>query len=103
MPASPDGTLESSAQLDTEVGSGLVIWYTPYARYQYHGRVMTDELGRTWVGPGEKKPVITSRLLQYDTAQNPQAGAYWFERMKADQGHRIVEEARRLAARKGRF
>lgn len=84
VPASPDRTLEFSANLSTDVGSGYVVWGTPYARYQYYGVVMTDEAGRTWVGPGEKKPIITDRPLNYDKAQNPNAGAYWFERMKAD-------------------
>lgn len=96
VPASPDRTLEFSAQVSTEVGSGLVIWNTPYARYQYYGFVMTDEAGRTWVGPGEKKPVVTDRPLVYDTAQNPLAGSYWFERMKADRLNEILDEARRV-------
>ena len=96
VPASPDRTLEFSAQVSTEVGSGLVIWNTPYARYQYYGFVMTDEAGRTWVGPGEKKPVVTDRPLVYDTAQNPLAGSYWFERMKADRLNDILDEARRV-------
>lgn len=84
VPASPDRTLEFSANVSTDVGSGYVIWNTPYARYQYYGLVMTDEAGRTWVGPGEQKPIITDRPLVYDTAQNPNAGAFWVERMKAD-------------------
>ena len=96
VPASPDRTLESSAQVSTEVGSGLVIWNTPYARYQYYGFVMTDEAGRTWVGPGERKPIVTDRPLDYDTAQNPLAGSYWFERMKADRLNEILDEARRV-------
>ena len=95
-PASPDRTLEFSAQMSTEIGSGRVIWNTPYAQYQYYGLVMTDEAGRTWVGPGEKKPVITDRPLIYDTAQNPLAGSYWFERMKADRLNDILDEARRV-------
>lgn len=96
VPASPDRTLEFSAQVSTEIGSGLVIWNTPYARYQYYGFVMTDEAGRTWVGPGERKPVVTDRPLVYDTAQNPLAGSYWFERMKADRLNEILDEARRV-------
>ena len=96
VPASPDRTLEFSAQVSTEVGSGLVIWNTPYARYQYYGFVMTDEAGRTWVGPGERKPIVTDRPLDYDTAQNPLAGSYWFERMKADRLNDILDEARRV-------
>ena len=97
VPASPDRTLEFSAQIATEIGSGMVIWDTPYARYQYYGFVMTDELGRTWVGPGEKKPIVTDRPLTYDTSQNPLAGPRWFERMKADRLNDILDVARRVA------
>ena len=97
VPASPDRTLEFSAEIATELGSGVVIWDTPYARYQYYGRVMTDEAGRTWVGPGEKKPIITDRPLTYDKSQNPMAGSRWFERMKADRLSDILDEARRVA------
>ena len=39
VPASPDRTLEFSAQVSTEIGSGKVIWNTPYAHYQYMGIV----------------------------------------------------------------
>ena len=94
VPASPDRTLEFSAQMATEIGSGQVIWNTPYARYQYHGWVMTDEAGRTWVGYGEKKPIITDRPLTYDTSQNPMAGSRWFERMKADRLNDLLAVAR---------
>lgn len=96
VPASPDRTLEFSAQVSTEIGSGLVVWNTPYARYQYYGFVMTDEAGRTWVGPGETKPVITDRPLIYDTSQNTMAGPFWFERAKADHLTEWLDEARRV-------
>lgn len=96
VPASPDRTLEFSAQVSTEIGGGLVVWNTPYARYQYYGFVMTDEAGRTWVGPGETKPVITDRPLTYDTSQNPMVGPHWFERSKADNLTEWLDEARRV-------
>ena len=97
VPASPNHTLEFSAQLTTIIGSGEIIWNTPYARYQYYGKVMTDELGRTWVGPGEKKPIVTNRPLNYDQSQNALAGAFWFERMKADRLNDILDVARYAA------
>lgn len=100
VPASPDRTLEFSARLSTDIGSGMVIWNTPYARFQNGGFVMTDEDGRTWVSAGEQKPIVTTRPLEYDTAQNPNAGAHWFERMKADHTKDILDRAR--AARRGR-
>lgn len=100
VPASPDRTLEFSAISD--VDKGQVLWETPYARYQYYGKVMTDELGRTWVGAGEKKPIIHDDWpLTYDTAQNPLAGSYWFERAKADHLNEWMEEIRRVMIQGG--
>lgn len=101
VPASPDRTMEFSADASYEPGSGMIIYNTPYARYQYYGVVMTDELGRTWVGAGETKPIITDRPLQYDTAQNPLAGAFWVERMKADHMEDIMQEIRRVMLQEG--
>ena len=99
IPASPNRTLEFSGRLCTEIGSGLVIWGTPYAQYQNGGFVMTDDLGRTWVGAGEQKPIVHyDRPLDYDTDRNPNAGPHWFERMKADRLQDILDRAR--AARK---
>lgn len=104
VPASPDRTLEFSAQLSTEIGSGQVVWNTPYAHYQYMGIVYgpnipeidpeTGVLLGFWSIPGKKKHP-TDKRLTYDQAQNPLAGAYWFERMKADQLNDILEEARK--------
>ena len=98
IPASPNRILENSAQPSTEIGSGEVIYNTPYARYQYYGHVMTDEAGRTWVGPGERKPIVHEDWpLHYDTAQNKLAGAYFFERSKADNCKKWVEGVNRVA------
>lgn len=103
VPASPERALETSADSATEIGSGEVIWDTPYARYQYYGLLMTDENGRTWVREGEKKPIIhEDRPLKYDKGTNGNAGARWFDRMKADHGDDIVEEARNYVRRGGR-
>lgn len=97
VPASPDRTLEFTPDVSSEIGSGLVIWNTPYARYQYYGKVMTDEAGRTWVGPGETKPIIHDDWpLTYDMSQNPMAGAFWFDRAKADNLSEWLDEARRV-------
>lgn len=101
VPASPDRTLEFSARLSTVIGSGRLIWNTPYASFQNGGFVMTDENGRTWVGAGEQKPVVhRDRPLKYDKAQNPNAGPNWFERMKADHLKDVIDRAK--AAQKGK-
>lgn len=53
------GTLEKSAQIATDIGSGEVVHATPYAAYQYYR---------------------TRDTRDYD----PQRGGHWGDRMKAD-------------------
>ena len=104
VPASPDRTLEFSAQLSTEIGSGLVVYNTPYAHYQNEGIVYGPNIpihdGEVLVGffspPGRRK-YPTDRELTYDTAQNPLAGPHFFERSKADNCKKWVEGANRVA------
>jgi len=108
VPASPNRTLEFSAQLSTEIGSGTVVWNTPYARYQYYGVVYgpnipildkdTGVLLGFFSPPGKKKHP-TDKKLTYDKAQNALAGPHWVERMKADRMNDILDEARRLVKR----
>lgn len=54
------GTLQKSAIISTVIGSGIVIWRTPYARAQYYG-------------------------INFDRSKdpNPNACAKWFEAAKA--------------------
>ena len=104
VPASPNRTLEFSAQASTEIGSGLVIWNTPYAHYQYMGIVYGPNIPiieggvlMGWFSPPGRPKSPTDRELTYDKAQNPLAGSYWFERMKADRLNDILDELRRVA------
>lgn len=106
VPASPDRTLEFSAQVSTEIGSGEVIWNTPYAHYQYMGIVYgpnipikRDGVLVGWFSPPGRPKTPTDRELKYDTSQNHLAGPRWFERMKADKLNDILEEARKGAVR----
>ena len=102
VPASPDRTLEFSAQAATKIGSGRVIWNTPYAHYQYMGIVygpnipiLQDGVLMGYFSPPGRPKTPTDRELTYDRAQNPMAGSYWFERMKADRLNDILDEARK--------
>ena len=63
------GTLQKSAVIGTVVGSGLVVWKTPYARRQYYG-------------------------VNFDRSRdpNPSSCAKWFEAAKA----RKLEQWRKL-------
>lgn len=79
------GNLKKSGILGTVIGSGLVRYIAPYARYQYYGKVM--------VGKAPKQ--LTSIPLKYHSG-DPNRGAKWFEVMKARHGRQIISGARKI-------
>jgi hypothetical protein len=95
------GALKRSATIGTKIGSGKIEYASPYARYQYYGKLMVSSVtGSPYARQGEKK-VLTSIDLTYNTASHPLAGPFWFERMKADKGEEIRKGAARMAGAKG--
>lgn len=100
------GTLTNSAWLHTVIGSGTVIYQTPYAKYLYYGEVYgpnipvyehgSPEPTRYFSPPGKPKHP-TGRQLEYNKDYNPLAGSHWFERMKADHAKDILREAMNVA------
>lgn len=67
-------TLIESGTLCTQIGSGEVMWRTPYAR-------------RLYFHPE----------YNFSTEHNPQAGGYWFERMKQQYKDKILKGAEKIA------
>lgn len=84
------GTLKKSGTLGTVIGSGLVRYIAPYARYQYYGKVM--------VGPAPRR--VTNTPLKYHSG-DPNRGAKWFEVMKARHGKAILAGAKQIIGGKG--
>lgn len=76
------------AEREVEVGDDYLLYYAPYARYQWYGAVM--------VGRPPKTP--TDIPLQYNQA--PMRGKEWVLRMWADRGDEITEEIARYAGGK---
>lgn len=94
-----NGVLINSATFGTRIGSGKIHQVAPYARYQYYGKLMVSSLtGSAW-SHGEKK-VLTDVDLQYNKSKNTLAGAFWFERMKADKKKQILNGSRKIAGGK---
>lgn len=101
-----EGVLAGSANTATEIGSGEVVYDTPYARYQYYGEVYGPNIpiienGEIvgWWSPPEKSP--TGRKLQYNTDMNPLAGSHWFDRAMADHIEDVLKEAQDATKRRG--
>lgn len=99
-----EGVLAGSANTATKIGSGEVIYDTPYARYLYYGEVYGPNIPITENGvitgywsPPEKHP--TGRSLQYSTEKNPLAGSHWFDRAMEDHKGDILKEAQNAADR----
>lgn len=99
-----EGILAGSANTATKIGSGEVVYDTPYARYQYYGEVYGPNIPKVENGeivgywsPPEKHP--TGAQLQYNTDKNPLAGSHWFDRAMADRKDDILKEAQDAANR----
>ena len=91
------GALKKSPTLGTKIGTGRIEYASPYARYQYYGKLMVSSVtGSPYARSGEKK-VLTSVDLEYNTASHPLAGPFWFERMKAEHKDEILRGAAQIA------
>lgn len=99
-----EGILAGSANTATEIGSGEVVYDTPYARYLYYGEVYGPNIPIVengeivgWRSPPEKYP--TGRELQFSTDKNPLAGSHWFDRAMVDHKDDVLKEAQNAANR----
>lgn len=91
-----NGAMYKSATAGTVIGSGEIKYNSPYARYQYYGKLMVSRVtGSAWAKHGESK-VLTNVDLKYSKFRHARAGSYWFERMKADRKTQILNAAQRL-------
>lgn len=67
------GSLKKSGINGTVVGSGTIVYNSPYARYQYYGKLMVGKAPKT----------LTNVDLNYHSGDSKR-GSFWFERAKAD-------------------
>lgn len=90
------GQMIQSATRGTVIGSGEIKYNSPYARYQYYGKLMVSSItGSSYARKGESK-VLTGKDLRYNKSKHPRAGKLWFERMKADRKEQILKGAQNL-------
>ena len=67
-------TLIASSFPATHIGSGQIVWNTPYARRLYY-----------------------HPEYEFSKEHNSHAGGYWFERMKQQYKKQILEKAQKIA------
>lgn len=82
------GKLKQSGITGTVVGSGKVTYNSPYARYQYYGKLMVGKAPKT----------LTDIDLQYHSGDS-RRGKFWFERMKSQYKDDILRGAKKIAER----
>lgn len=85
------GTL---AQTVRGVGTGRIEYIQPYARYQYYGMAMLAPNGSAYAQLGETKH-LSGEVLHYNKEKHPLAGAFWFERSKAENLDSWIAEAKK--------
>ncbi|WP_455715335.1 minor capsid protein [Anaerosporobacter sp.] len=94
-----NGMMEKSATTGTVIGSGVIEYNSPYARFQYYGKVMIYEpTGSTWAPFGGKK-VVTDKNLVHNKSRHPQSGPKWFDRAMQDHKQEILKGAQDIASR----
>lgn len=74
------GVLKSNVSLESD-GSGIT-YNSPYAKYQYYGKVM--------VGSAPKQPI--DKGLTYEGS--PMRGSFWEKRMWSDRGNEILKSVK---------
>ena len=96
------GALIRSATLGTKIGSGHIVYNSPYARYQYYGEIYGPNIPiykdgelMGWHSPPKKHP--TGREITYSKDKNPNAQKLWFEKMKSEKGESILRGAQKIA------
>lgn len=100
------GGLIQSGILNTEIGSGEVVWKTPYAHYVHEGIVYVDPVTGAagfktedgWRSRSGVTKIASERELEYQGA--PRRGAHWVDRAMQDGGIKTVEDAARKAVKK---
>ncbi|MCM1399869.1 MAG: minor capsid protein [Clostridium sp.] len=74
-----DGKLIESGTDSTVLGTGKVIWATPYAHYQYEGRAMVGKESRSAYAYEKETKEYNGKSLNYHTAGT---GDHWIEPAK---------------------
>lgn len=81
VPGGAGGELE---KLKTYPNNHSIKYISPYAKYQYYGKLMLAKNGSAWAKKGEKK-VLTSKNLKYHTSgTGPKWDKLMMQRRKND-------------------
>ena len=88
MPYIPGGADGQLAKLKTYPSNHEIKYTSPYAKYQYYGKLMLAKNGSAWAKLGEKK-VLTSKNLKYHTSGT---GAKWDKLMMQRRKNDLIKD-----------
>ena len=81
-----------------QIGTDKVTYNSPYAKFQYYGKLMLGvETRSAYAKKGERK-VVTDKDLKYNGA--PKRGKLWDKRMWADKKNKILNDIAKSAGGK---
>ena len=94
----------------TDIRKPEIVTDTPYAKYQFQGKVMIDpRLGiagfmtpEGWRSRKGCVKVLTDRNLEYFKGKNPQAGPRWDRALSTNEGKAMAADLQNFINRRGK-
>ena len=87
----------------TRVVGNAVIYWQPYARFLYYGKVMIYAPTGSTYAPENENKVVTDRDLVFTKDFHPQAQAFWCEASKAQNLDKWQKAAQKAVEKHGRY
>lgn len=81
------GALDQTVDITPE----CVHYKSPYAHFQWNGKVFVDDRGSTWARRSESKHQI-NKDLQYSKDQHPLASSHWEKAMMTSKGDEFCKD-----------
>ncbi len=88
------GILKQSGHIENN--GELIVWSTPYAKYQYYGMLMVDpETKKSW-----SRPDVTKELTDKPLTYHGQGESHWFDKAMQNGGREQIIKVAREEVRK---
>ena len=73
-----------------------IVYASPYARFQYYGKVMIDPATGSTFAPKGVRKALTDKNLKYSKSMHKNARSHWFEASKAINQDHWLEGVRKI-------
>ena len=90
--------LARNVRVYVESGKGIIHYQSPYARYQFEGKVMVSK--RPGVKGSEKKVKQPETDLKYTKYRHPLATSHWDQAMMTGRGDDLTQAMQNFVRRK---